>query len=202
MNFNDAMNEVLKGSRYDYLTGRRADPREELWRIFERILRWLADRLDFDMPNVSQGSADMIVVIFTVIAILLVIVASYIIIRAYLRSRVAVRHTLSDIFEEIRNHTVAELLEISRNSGDVRVSVRYKYIATILSLNERDIIVIQPSATNAIIYRQIKKSAPHLAMPFSQIADAFHLAWFGHKSLSDDALQRFNSAAERVIFGA
>jgi len=199
MNFQDAMNDVLQSSRYDFLTGRRVDIRDTIDELLNRFFIWLFDNFSINIPGGTGGNTGVITFIFTVIAVALVAVAGFVLIRAYLRSRVAVRHTLHDIFEELRNHTVAELLELSRTARNRRVAVRYKYIAVILSLNERDIIVIEPSATNAIILRQIKAAAPEYSMPFSQIADTFHLAWFGHKNLSDDVLGRFDSAVDRVV---
>jgi hypothetical protein len=77
--------------------------------------------------------------------------------------------------------------------------VRYKYIAVILSLNEREIIRISPAATNAIILRQIKKSAPEISAPFYEIAETFHYAWFGHKMLGGDKLGSFSAAVDKVV---
>lgn len=200
MNFQDSMYEVLQTSRYDFLTGRRVDIRETIFALIERVLLWLFDNFAFNMlSGVGSGNASLIATVFSVIAIVLVAIAAVVLIRAHVCSRVVVRHTFTDIFEEIKNCSVLEFLELSRTAKNRRVAVRFKYIAAILSLNEQDIILIKPSATNAIILRQIKSSVPELAAPFAQIADTFHLAWFGHKSLSDEAFDRFNSAVDRVI---
>jgi hypothetical protein len=129
----------------------------------------------------------------------IIFVVGFILLRAYLRSRVAVKHALGDIFHEMKNFTVAELLELSRGAENQRIAVRYKYIAAILSLNERGIITIEPSATNAIILRQIKKSAPEIFADFSQIVDAFHLSWFGHKNLSENFFEKINFSVEAVM---
>jgi hypothetical protein len=118
-------------------------------------------------------------------------------VRAFLRSRVPKQHTLEDIFEEMRMHTVSDLLEMSRSAENTRIAVRYKYIAAILHLNENDIITIEPSATNAVILRQLRDT--NFSAPFSQIADAFHLTWFGHKDLSDENFQKFDLAVGAVV---
>jgi len=199
MSFYEAMSEVLATSRYDFLTGRRVDIRELFWDFINRILNWLFENMDAPVPSYTEGNPDIIATIFSVVAVLMVAVAAFVLIRAWLRSRMAKQHTLEDIFEEMRTHTVAELLQLSQNAQNMRVAVRYKYIAAILSLNERDIIEIKPSATNAIILRQIRHSAPALSAPFSQIAHAFHLSWFGHKDLSDDALIKLDAAVSEVI---
>jgi hypothetical protein len=200
MNFQDAMNEVLETSRYDFLTGRRIDIRERLSKIIFDVFEWINENLNINMPSGTNGGTSLIAIIFTVVAVIIIATAAYVMTRAFLRSRIATRHTLHDIFHEIKNHTVAELLELSRKAADQRTAVRYKYIAAILSLNERDIIVIDPSATNAIILRQIRNSdSPQLSAPFAQIVEAFHLSWFGHKDLNESICEKLNSAVEKVV---
>ena len=202
MNFNDAMNEVLKKSRYDFLTGRRVDVRVTIENFINRVLNWVFNNMNFRLPRGTDGNAGMIAVIFTTVAVLCAAVAAFILIRAYFRSRVKKRYDLSDIFAEMKDRTVEELLELSKNADNARIAVRYKYVAVILSLNERDVITIEPSATNAMIYAQLKKTAPVFSLPFSQIADVFHLTWFGHKNVESDVINRFNSAVNKVIFNA
>jgi hypothetical protein len=199
MNFNDAMQEVLQKRKYDFLTGRRVDIREAVSDFIFGIFDWLDDTFSFYLPVGRGGDVNIIVVIFSIIAILLASVAVFVLVRTYLRSRVPKKHALSDIFAEIaeKNYTVAQLLELSHSAENQRTAVRYKYIAAILSLNERDIIEIKPSATNAIILRQIKSAEPSLHAPFSKIADAFHLTWFGHKALRDE--DELNSAVDKVV---
>lgn len=200
MNFQEAMYEVLEGPRYDFLTGRRVDIRERLMELIGRVFDWLFDNFGFNFPAGAGGdTVGLVVTIMTVVALILLGIAVFVPVRAYMRSRVAKRHTLEGIFEEIRNHTVAELLALSENAETRRVSVRYKYIAVILSLNERDIIKIEPSATNAIILRQIRTTAPEFAGDFAQIAEAFHLTWFGHKNLGDEGFEKLISAVRRII---
>ncbi|MCL1862490.1 MAG: hypothetical protein FWF78_02870 [Defluviitaleaceae bacterium] len=199
--FEQAMNEVLETSRYDFLTGRRVDIRELLGEITGRFFTWLINNLDFNMPTGIGGNARTIATIFTIIVVILIMIALVVLIRAYRRSRIPKRHNLQDIFEEIKNHTVDELLELSNTAESRRVAVRYKYIAAILWLNENDIIVIEPSDTNKLILRQIKESAPSLVAPFSKIAEGFHLTWFGHKAFGDDDFAVFNEAVEKTIGG-
>lgn len=199
IDFEQAMYEVLETSRYDFLTGRRIDIREHVGELFYRFLVWFARAFDIILPIGEAGNIRMIASVFSIVAIVLIIIAFVVLIRTYSRRRKPVEHTLEDIFEEIKNHTVAELLQLSKSATDNRIAVRYKYIAVILWLDENDIISIEPSDTNAIILRQIKTSAPHMVSPFTQIANAFHLTWFGHKNLNDESITDFNLAVETVV---
>jgi len=193
------MNEVLETSRYDFLTGRRVDFRDIIMDFFDTVFTWLFENLGFSLPSPVGANTNLIATLFTIVAIALALIASFVLLRAYLKTRIPKRHTLADIFEEARNHTVAELIHLSNATPDRRTAIRYKYIAAILSLNENDIIIIEPSATNAIILRQIKSTSPALAAPFAQIADSFHLTWFGHKELDDEKFNSFNIAINKVI---
>jgi hypothetical protein len=199
MNFREAMNEVLETSRYDDLTGRNVDIRESIARRLEEFFDNLFGGLDLNFPEMPTSNLDLIANIFGIVAIIIAAVALFVFVRTMLRLRIPKRHRLSDIFEELKNHTVAELLEISRNAENQRTAVRYKYIAAILSLNERGVITIEPSATNAIILRQLKNTAPQFHADFSKIADAFHLTWFGHKTLNEIAFENFGFAVEKVV---
>ena len=199
MNFYDAMQEVLKSDRYDFLLERRVDYSEVVNDRVEQFLRSLLESFSFEMPFSLDGNVRIVAAVFFVVAILVAVVAAYIFIRTRLNSRkIVVRHALEDIFEEMRHHTVAELLELG-NCENRRIAVRYKYIAVILSLNEKNIIEIKPSATNAVILKQIKATSPEFVSPFSQITENFHYTWFGHKILSDENFYIFNTAVHRVI---
>jgi len=200
MNFNDAMNDVLKTRRYDFLTGRRVDAGEYLNDLVNKFLKSISDLFSFEMSISASGGTGTVVVIFAVITVVLVAFAVYFLVRTKLRSRKVVRHTLENLFEEMKHHTVEELMQLSESAENRRISVRYKYIAVILSLNERHIIVIQPSSTNAVILKQIKTALPELAVPFSQVTEAFHYAWFGHKELSEENYSSFIVAVNKLLY--
>ena len=203
MSFDEAIYEVLQTSRYDRLTGRSVDFRQVVGEWIERFIIWIISRLGFLFPDGSNVNTNAVAVIFVVVGGLLVIVAGIVLARNFLRSRVVVRHDLRDVFEELANnkYTVVDLLELSRRADSRRVAVRYRYIAALLALNERQIIIIEPSATNAIILRQVRESAAGLVPAFERVADVFHRAWFGNKNVSDEAFDGFVSAVDTLVKG-
>jgi len=204
MLFDDAMYEVLQTGRYDFLTGRRADIGTVLGDLFERIIfsffEWL--NLDALSINVPGGfNINTIATIFAVVGLIIIAITMVILYRALSRPRQDVDYDLSDIFEELanRNYTVEELLNISQTAGDRRISVRYGYIAVLLALDEKEIIRISPSATNRIIFREIKNAAPGLANPFLQVVDVFHLSWFGYKNVDDEDFLNFSGVVSALV---
>jgi hypothetical protein len=196
------MEEVLETHRYDFLMERRVSAGEAIGDFINNAIERLFELFSFDMPFIiSNEATGLIAVVFSFIAVVVTSVAIYVFIRTRMNSRHVIRHNLEDIFEEMKHHTVTELLELSNKANDKRVAVRYKYIAVILSLNERNTIVIEPSATNAVILKQIKAAAPEFAIPFSNITEVFHYTWFGHKNLKEESFNDFNSTVNKVIQG-
>jgi len=204
MSFYDAKNEVLQTSRYDVLTGRRINLREVISEWIRDALYRFFSQLNFNVPQGGLNyDLNILSITFVVIGVILVVVAGIVLYRTLRNARKPELHDLSDIFEELaqKNYTVNELLKLSDNAEDRRLSVRYRYIATLLALNEQQIIEIKPSATNALILRQIKETSPALLPLFECTADAFHRAWFGYKNISDPAFDNFANAVNSIISG-
>ncbi|MCL2215730.1 MAG: hypothetical protein FWB91_01790 [Defluviitaleaceae bacterium] len=203
MNFDDALYEVLQTSRYDRLTGRSVDFRQVFMEWLERALVWLLSRLNFAFPEGSEINTGVVATVFVVVGALIVGVAGVLLARTFLRSRVVEEYDLHDIFEELadKKYTVADLLNLSKNAENRRLAVRFKYIATLLALNERQTIRIKPSATNSIILKQIKASTPGLVASFIVVAEVFHRSWFGYKNITDEMFEKFISATDTLVSG-
>jgi len=201
MNFDDAMYEVLQRPKYDRLTGRSVDVSQSVGDWLTQLINWIFDQIDIAFPEGSGINTNAVATMFTVIGGIMAIVAGIILVRSFLRSRVPPQYDLHDIFEELaqHNYTVSELIELSQRSTDRRIAVRYRYIAALLALNERQTIRIEPSATNAVILRQIQSNAPQLTAAFTMVADVFHLSWFGYKDVRDDAFHEFTSAVNILV---
>jgi len=200
--FYDALNEVLATSRYDRLTGRRISLREMVSEWFDDLLYRIFSGLNINIQPSDLGyNLDIIALVFVFIGIILVVVAGVLLYRTYKRRNRIQHHDLSDIFEELtrKNYSVAELITLSENAGDRRLAIRYRYIAALLALNEKHIIEIKPSATNALILRQVKDATPTLLAPFECTADVFHRAWFGYKSINDDVYEDFTKAVDTMV---
>lgn len=202
--FYEAMQEVLQTSRYDWLTGRRIPLRTRIMEWFIDLLDRIFSNINLDVNFSARGADDnlsAVPIVFMVIGAILLIVAAVVIIRVLRRNRMAEHYDLSDIFEELtqKNYTVLELLQLSDNAENRRLAIRYRYIATLLALNEKQIIEIKPSATNAIILNQIRETSPTLTPVFEQTADAFHRAWFGFKNIDDATYHNFINAVESVV---
>jgi len=200
--FYDALNQVLATSRYDRLTGRRVSLRETISEWFNDFLSRIFSGLNINIqPSDLNYNLDIIALVFVFIGIILVVVAGILLYRTYKRRNQIKHHDLSDIFEELtkKNYSVGGLISLSENADNRRLAIRYRYIAALLALNEKQIIEIKPSATNALILQQVKDTTPALLAPFECTADVFHRAWFGYKNIHDVMYDDFTSAVDALI---
>lgn len=201
MSFYDARNEVLQTSRYDLLMGRRIDPRDRISEWFSDMLTRLFSNFNININLGESYNVDIISIAFVIVGVVLLIVAGIILFRSLRKSRTIQQHDLSDIFEEMakKNYSVSELIQLSQNAPDKRFAIRYRYIAALLALNEKQIIEIKPSATNAIILRQIQAASPALSPNFSYLADVFHRAWFGYKEVTDETYVKLTESVNILL---
>jgi len=198
MTFDQAMYEVLQDRRYTALRRQRPEAvREVTDSIWESIIRFLEN---LNLPNffgadMGEG-ARAIALVFAVVGIILVIVAAFVLLRTFKQSRQ--EYELHDIFEELSNkkYTVNELINLSQTAENQRLAIRYRYIATLLALDERGIITISPSATNRIILQEIKNAAEHLTPFFVEVAEGFHRSWFGYKDVD---FEEFVGAVSGIV---
>ena len=197
--FYEALADVLSWRRYDRLMGRTID----IWGWILERLEWLFyqifSRLNF--RDDTDFNFNIIVTIFIIVGVVLVVVAAAIIIRSLIRNRLVKDYNLHDVFEELENraYTVQELIALSDSINEERYAVRYRYIAALLILGEKQIIKISPSSTNRIIESQIRTHAPKLTPIFVQIANTFHLSWFGFKEVSKNDFENFRKAINDLM---
>ena len=197
--FDEALYEVLSWRRYDRLMGRTVD----VWGWITQRLEWLIiqiiNRLNF--LDDTEFNVNAIAMVFGIVGILLAITAAAIIIRSLIRSRMVRDYSLHDVFQELENraYTVQELLTLSDDVKEERYAVRYRYIAALLILGEKQVIKIEPSATNRLIENQIRIHAPNLTPTFTQIANTFHLSWFGFKEIGSEKFENFSKAVTELL---
>jgi len=204
MTFYEAMNEVLQTSRYDRLMGRRGNPEEAFSSWFSELMDRLFGNFSLNIqPSGFSYDLNLISTVFALAGVVILVVAAVVIFRTLRNNNKPEYYSLGDIFEELANnrYTVRQLIELSNNAAEQRLAIRYRYIAALLALNERQLIEIKPSATNAIIWRQIKSTSPALLPYFECTADAFHLAWFGYKNVNDENYRKFSHAVDILATG-
>ena len=196
--FDEALYEVLALRRYDRLMGRSFDIRGFIFERLEWLIQQIVTRLNFATDVTFNTS--VIATVFGVVGIILAATAAAVILRSLFINRRSVSYNLHEVFHELENrsYSVHELISLSDSIGDERFAVRYRYIAALLILNEKQVIRIEPSATNKLIHEQIKNHAPQLEPLFEQVADVFHLSWFGFKKIGTDGFGLFATTIDML----
>jgi len=198
--FNEAMAEVLQGRRYDRLMGRTTDIWRTIADFIERIMTALFDRINIPFP---QGGGDLraVPIIFSFVGGLLVVIGVVVMGRLLWQARKKRAYDLSDIFAELAggDYTVGDLMRLSDEATNRRGAVRYRYIAALLALNEAGLIRISPSATNALILRGLKKAHPTLTKPFTDLAEGYHLTWYGFREMDDTTYAAYCTACRTLV---
>ena len=198
--FDESLQNVLQTRRYDRLMGRSRSVTQVISDFFTRILDALFERFNFNIPR-GSGEYNALPLIFAIVGGILFAVGVFVLIRMILHARRPYVHNLAQIFEELADHnyTVEELINLADEAPERRVAIRYRYIAAILSLHEKNFIKILPSSTNAIILRHLKDFFSNLAKPFTEVAHIYHLAWFGYRDINDEMLHEFCKQIDDLI---
>jgi len=206
--FYDAMNRVLESPRYDHFRDGNNEFGERVAGWLEQWLEeWLAEmvlRIDATpaIEPINAPNLGFLTPTFAIIGLIVAVIAAVVLIYTFINARKRKYYDLSDMFEELKKDlTVLDLLQLSDQATDRRFAVRYRYIAVLLHLNEKQVIEIKPSCTNAIILQQLKANAPALLQQFQQTMDTFHLAWFGYKTIDNTLYSQFTTAVSVIIGG-
>ena len=194
MNFENAMETVLRQSKYDALTGRLFDWREWLKEQAIEILTRLLELIDIDLSSLfNPGAGNWINSWINILRILAIILLVIVILKLalYIRKRIVRRNkTLNGIFEGINKETstAADLLDTSEQlalSGYIRDAVRYCLAAVLLALDKKKIYRMNFTKTNGQILRELRNTAPSIIPALSVIVDVFNRVWFGHRSITE-----------------
>ena len=84
--------------------------------------------------------------------------------------------------------------EISRG-GDYRTAVRYLYLSSLLTLDERGLLRFDRSKTNREYLRSVA-AFPQLSAPLRDVIDVFDRVWYGFQSLDENG---FNITSKKWI---
>ncbi|MBX7213754.1 MAG: DUF4129 domain-containing protein [Thermoflexales bacterium] len=144
------------------------------------------------LPDVSflVTLGNIILVVVAVVAIALVLAA----VVAFLRGRIRREKTVA---ASSTPQTDAVLVEATQHAddGDMREAMRKLYLATLTLLDERGILILDPSRTNREILRALG-SRPALQDSLLPVVDTFDPVWYGHKPLVRERFDAFKANIE------
>ena len=205
--FNEAMQEVLAGPKYDILTGRAVDHQQIIMEAIGRAIISMLEQVRLNIPDAGEYNLEAITFAFIIVAVVLFIGTvtgiAYIIIKRKNR-RAKQKADVTAIFEDIvhKRFTLPELLRLSREcagKNQLRDAVRYYYIAVLVALDDKRTIRVDKSKTNAQLSQEIAMAAPALSESFKAVIDVFQQTWFGFKAVDEIKYDKFSRNAEEIL---
>ena len=195
--FYQAMQEVLQRPRYDILTGRSTDYqqliRDTMLSVAESAFDAFIDllrRLDFNVPDAPNYNVQAIANVFLIVTGALLALALFGAVYFFIkrRSKAVSEASMASLFDDIANKrfSLSDLLKTSEEHAkneQYREAIRYRYIAVLVALNDKRIIRVEKSKTNAQLSTELRAAAPTLAEPFDNTVDTFQKSWFGLKAV-------------------
>jgi hypothetical protein len=171
----------------------------ELLRRLRERFRYSDDDDSLDMPNVEGASlvAQVLQIIFVIVAVI-VIMAMLSYFMGGLRAQVAELPT--EINEEelpTTSQAADALADQSASNTDYRAAIRYLYLSSLLSLDERGVIHYDPTQTNIEHLRQLKNKPQVLGL-LTDIIDIFDHVWYGFAPVSADLYQYFRQQVDQL----
>ena len=185
-------------------------------RWFGRTMRRIGDWL---FPNKRPSSIDAggLLSWFSnvrLITIVLLVVAAIVLIVLIARRRIPVTDAQAEPVAPVpdltQEHVTADQLpedgwlQLARElmqSGQLRLSLRASYLASLAHLGHRELIRLAKHKSNHDYDRELQRRArsnPNLLTAFDHNLDAFERAWYGEHEVTRDTLGDFNRNLDRI----
>ena len=201
--FEEALENVLKTSKYDYLTERKIPIRERIFDFFLEILNKFFDRLNINASISAGSSSRAMESLFYILVILSILVVIYIVLRYYFKRKKR-KLIFDDIFTEFKNNKLSfnQLIELSANcelDKNYKEALRYQYIALIMILANKNIIVIPDSMTGKQLIQKVSQNAPKLLDGVESTVNTSYLLYFGKKSITREFYESHKTKYDETI---
>ena len=205
--FYQAMQEVLEWSRYDVLTGRSIDYQQFIIEAIEGVVASILEFLRLNTSDTAEYNLQAITSVFIMAVALLFLGVSTWSISLLLKRKwlnAQQEFSVSALFDDVahKRFTFSELLLLSQEHAkkkQLREAARYRYIAVLVCLDNKKVIIVDKSKTNAQLIKELSLAAPTLLDSFVSVVDLFQQTWFGKKDIDEDEYRHFAVSAEELL---
>jgi hypothetical protein len=184
---------------------RRPEFRASRPSLLERIIEWLADRLDDLLPDRLSGSGGVADAVAWVIVLAVIGWVAWLVLRSgWRRPRRAQPHGEPFAVEIVEHRDAAgwrfeaERLEAA---GDHRGALRARHRELVAGLVELGLLADIPGRTAAEYRDELRTAAPERAEPFAAATTRFEAAWYANAPVGAGELAAFRELAARVLEG-
>lgn len=179
-------------------------PVKSLWdRFVEWFTEWL--KLTFDVQD-SQTAISILDYIINTVAILLILLVIYLIVKAILNKegtwifgsksdRNLIRY--DEIEKNLHLVDFEKLIKDSINSGEHRLSIRYYYLFLLKKMSEKQIIEWDVEKTNSDYIYEIKSA--ELRARFEYLSYLYNYMWYGEFAVSIEEFEKAKKAFDTTL---
>ena len=204
--FNEVLHKVLSDPKYWRINKKL---QEGTASCIERLKKWLEEILTSRIDNMENAEGISEVLSYVIVFVVgIALIVGLIMVILYFYNSVNDRRGLKEILgEQITEETTPVSLDRKalayEGEGKYRLSIRYSYIALLLLMHERNILVIKDTMTNKEIYDCLVKGKFNDLDRFDGIIKAFNHAWYGmheyEKEDYDNYRKQFKQLWNEVI---
>ncbi len=197
--------EILQRPEY----ARKVKEESAIGRLWREFWKWLQHLIPKPKP-IAPGTAGIFSKIAQVFVILLALAVLVFVARLFLPRLLHNRRAKRKVKEGARivlgerlepDQSATDLLseaEALARAGDLRAAIRKAYIALLLELGERKVIILEQHKTNRDYLRAVRR-VERLYPNVKQLTDSFELHWYGLARATETDWQTFRSGYEQAL---
>ena len=197
--------EILQRPEY----ARKVKQESAIGRLWRQFWKWLANLIPKPKP-IAPGASRILSMIVQVFVILLALAVLIFVARLFLPRLLHSRRAKRKVKEGARivlgerlesDQSATDLLSEAEGlarAGDLRAAIRKAYIALLLELGERKIIVLEQHKTNRDYLRAVRR-VERLYPNVKQLTDSFELHWYGLARATETDWQTFRSGYKQAL---
>jgi hypothetical protein len=197
--------EILQRPEY----ARKVKEETAIGRLWRQFLKWIQNLIPKPKP-IAPGAAGILTKLAQLFVILLALGVLLFVARLFLPRLLHSRRAKRKVKEGARivlgerlepDQSATDLLseaEALARAGDLRAAIRKAYIALLLELGERKILVLEQHKTNHDYLRALRR-VERLYPNVKQLTDSFELHWYGLARATETDWQTFRSGYQQAL---
>ncbi|MGC1375929.1 MAG: DUF4129 domain-containing protein, partial [Anaerolineales bacterium] len=189
-----ALQPILE--RPEFQWDRPPSPLEQWWNdLWARINDWFNKLFGQNGVNIPIPGD-----IFTIVAIILLVFVLLYVFRGLFSDFISEASMDEEQMagdELLTAETALQKAKDISRGGDYRTAVRYLYLSSLLTLDERGLMRFDRSKTNREYLRSVA-AFPQLSVPLRDVIDVFDRVWYGFRTLDEDSFQHYVEKVDQL----
>jgi hypothetical protein len=185
-----ALDVVLRDSRFHPARPPWAFITDALNALYQRFVTWLGNAT---VDNTTSSG------VFAVVLVFLIGLFAFLVARGA-AARLVADHAV-DRPEALpaTSAGASQLAEAAAAAGEYRNALRYLFRATLLALQERELVELRPGLTNREYLRALRLGAGASHAALAGLIDLFDVTWYGHRPVTASDYSRAQHLARHAL---